>query len=188
MPELYFAYGSNLDARQMARRCPGAEYLGVATLHNHVLRMDGAGFATVIYQRGSHVQGALWDLSHANEGKMDRFEGVEEGYYRKLFVGVTYNGDQRPGASLEDSLKHAYAYNSRDVAGMQLDAIIYLSSRPPYMGATWRKDYLDRIKRGAAALHLDTATRTQIASVQLIPKAEHKRMVEKALDEGDYTW
>ena len=35
-----------MDFDQMKFRCPGAEYLGVATLPNYELKMDAAGFAT----------------------------------------------------------------------------------------------------------------------------------------------
>ncbi len=72
-----------MDFDQMEFRCPGAEYLGVATLPNHELKMDAAGYATVVPSWGKHVQGALWDLSNANESKMDGFEGVSTQCYEK---------------------------------------------------------------------------------------------------------
>ena len=38
MPEtLYFAYGSNIDLEQMARRCPVAQVVGPVTLENYEL-------------------------------------------------------------------------------------------------------------------------------------------------------
>jgi hypothetical protein len=37
----YFAYGSNLDPAQMARRCPGATLVGPAQLANHRARLCG---------------------------------------------------------------------------------------------------------------------------------------------------
>ena len=52
-----------MDFDQMKFRCPGAEYLGVATLPNYELKMDAAGFATVIPAPGKHVQEALIYLS-----------------------------------------------------------------------------------------------------------------------------
>ncbi|WP_314009672.1 gamma-glutamylcyclotransferase family protein [Cryptobacterium curtum] len=180
MPELYFAYGSNLDFGQMEQRCPGAEYLGVATLHNHALRMDAAGFATVVNRRGEHVQGALWDLTHANENKMDGFEGVEDGFYRKQFIGVTYEGDRRPGKSSSENLSHAYAHGQHEAASVLLDALIYLSARPPFIGATWRSDYLDRICRGAVQLHLDRATISQLANMKLVSRADHSQVLAQA--------
>lgn len=35
MSRFYFAYGSNLDAAQMERRCPGSQYRGKAFLPKH---------------------------------------------------------------------------------------------------------------------------------------------------------
>lgn len=94
---LYFAYGSNLDFDQMEFRCPGARYLGVATLPGHRLRMDTAGFATVVPDPAYEVQGALWSLDGADESKMDYYEGVDFGFYEKRYVTVWYDGDLRDG-------------------------------------------------------------------------------------------
>ena len=98
-----------MDFDQMKFRCPGAEYLGVATLPNYELKMDAAGFATVIPAPGKHVQGALWDLSNANENKMDGFEGVSSHCYEKSYVEVQYAGNHTEntiisGASASSSL------------------------------------------------------------------------------------
>ncbi len=37
----YFAFGSNMDVAQMARRCPGAQAMGRATLTDHRLVFRG---------------------------------------------------------------------------------------------------------------------------------------------------
>ena len=39
---IYFAYGSNMDVEQMARRCPGAEPMGTARLPWFGLRFSGS--------------------------------------------------------------------------------------------------------------------------------------------------
>jgi hypothetical protein len=166
--KLYFAYGSNLDFDQMAHRCPGAEYLGVATLPDHVLKMDSAGFATVVPNRGSHVQGALWNLSAANEESMDGYEGIATGCYEKTEVGVTYAGD--PAFDGAHAFSSAYGYGEGEAAGLTLDAIIYLSTRPPFGDTTWREDYLERVRKGAAHLSLDASTRAQLDRISLEAK------------------
>jgi len=43
----YFAYGSNLCARQMAKRCPGAVNPRPATLADHDWLINQRGVATV---------------------------------------------------------------------------------------------------------------------------------------------
>lgn len=161
--QFYFAYGSNLDFAQMSHRCPGAEYLGAATLDGFALRMDGAGFATVVPCPVSHVQGVLWDLSNANEASMDRFEGVAEGCYEKALVSVRYEGDRRPGH--DEGFVSACAYGQGSAAGVRLDALVYLSIRPPFVCHTWRADYLAKVRRGAIRNGLDRATRNQLAAI-----------------------
>ena len=163
--QFYFAYGSNLDFGQMEQRCPGAEYLGAATLSDHELCMDSAGFATVIPCSGKHVQGALWDLSQANESKMDGFEGVSEGCYEKQLVSVIYEGDRRPGHN--GGFTNAYAYDQESAFGVQLDTLIYLSTRPPFVHHTWRADYLEKVRRGAVNNGLDHATRNQLDAIAI---------------------
>ena len=102
-----------MDFEQMAYRCPGAEYLGVATLPNYALKMDGAGFATVVPQYGTHVQGALWDLSGANESKMDGFEGVDTCCYEKSFVEVHYDGNKTDGTVIVGAFGHDASVSMR---------------------------------------------------------------------------
>lgn len=90
----YFAYGSNMDPRQMAGRCPGAIALGVARLDGHRLafRWDspgwGGGVADVEEASGEEVWGVLWELSAAHEATLDRYEGVDADVYRKRAVLV----------------------------------------------------------------------------------------------------
>lgn len=44
----YFAYGSNMDVRQMGQRCPGATLLWTATLGGYRFIINRRGVATVI--------------------------------------------------------------------------------------------------------------------------------------------
>ena len=45
--KLYIAYGSNLDQRQMARRCPTAEVVCSGMLYGHELLFRGSQFGAV---------------------------------------------------------------------------------------------------------------------------------------------
>ena len=53
----YFAYGSNLCVRQMARRCPGAINPRPAMLADHDWLINERGVATVEPFDGSQVHG-----------------------------------------------------------------------------------------------------------------------------------
>lgn len=163
---LYFAYGSNLDFNQMAARCPNAEYVGIATLKDHVLKLDSAGYATVVAQPGAHVQGALWNLDRCDEAKLDGFEGVETGCYHKEDITVDFVGKH-------DQDDVIYGYQERSAAGVSLDALIYLSDRPPFGNATFRPEYLDRVRNGAENLRLDGATLGQIRRFDIVENAEY---------------
>lgn len=78
---IYFAYGSNLDVEQMARRCPGHRVLGRALLADYRLcfprrsLVRGCGTAGIEPCPGGQVWGALYVLTsedvralHAHEG------------------------------------------------------------------------------------------------------------------------
>ena len=84
MPEtLYFAYGSNIDLEQMARRCPAAQAVGPATLENYELAFRGSGFATIVPKKGSVVHGLLWSITPFCEQALDRYEGYPRHYTKE---------------------------------------------------------------------------------------------------------
>lgn len=167
---LYFAYGSNMDFDQMEFRCPGAKFLGVATLPHHRLRMDSAGYATVVPDPNSHVQGALWNLDGADESKMDYYEGVESGFYEKAYVSVLYDGDLRD--DVDEGFTQVYGHYAMEPTTVSIDALIYLSLRAPFSNATFRDYYLTRIRNGAQVLRLGDKTLQQIDAIRIIPASE----------------
>ena len=86
-PTLYFAYGSNLDASQMAQRCPSSRPLRAARLPHHRLdftyyssRWSG-GAADILPHSQEQVWGMLYQLDAADLERLDRFE---VGYDRLL--------------------------------------------------------------------------------------------------------
>lgn len=84
---LYFAYGSNLNKRQMARRCPAARPIGKFTLHN--ARLVFRGVADCVFSEGDQCPGALWRITPECERELDRYEGVSGGMYRREFVEIS---------------------------------------------------------------------------------------------------
>ncbi|MET0606488.1 MAG: gamma-glutamylcyclotransferase family protein [Beijerinckiaceae bacterium] len=109
---LYFAYGANMDAAAMARRCPASRSLGVARLPRHRLFITAEGYASLARAPRDNVFGVVWNLALADVQKLDRFEGVDRGLYRKGFVTVIVGngrsmramiyvgGAQQPGVPL----------------------------------------------------------------------------------------
>lgn len=110
---LYFAFGSNLDADQMAERCPGSRARFRARLQDHRIafthpsRRWGGGAADVIAAPGHEVWGLVWDLSGDD---LERLDGYELGYrrcwlevvddggraHRVISYSVVDKGDHRP--------------------------------------------------------------------------------------------
>ena len=82
----YFAYGSNMNLDQMARRCPDAEAVGAVRLDGY--RLAFAGVATILPDPGSHVDGVLWEISDADEQRLDIYEGFPR-LYGKETITVT---------------------------------------------------------------------------------------------------
>jgi gamma-glutamylcyclotransferase (GGCT)/AIG2-like uncharacterized protein YtfP len=98
MDDLYFAYGSNMNLAQMARRCPGAQ-LGIqAELPGWRYFINGNGYAGIEKFSGGLVRGRLWSLLPQHWEALDQYEGVAGGYYekKKMEVLSSRNGEQLP--------------------------------------------------------------------------------------------
>ena len=125
---LHFAYGSNMDAAAMARRCPRARLLGPARLAGWRFALMPSGYATLLPDPRARVHGALWDIPVADWAALDRYEQLAAGLYAKRSLRVL-----RPPAG-----------------GAQ--ALVYLGARPE-LGAAPRH-YLEEIVAAARELAL----------------------------------
>ena len=83
---VYFAYGSNMDAGAMARRCPRARLLGLARLARWRFALMPSGYATIVPDPRMNVHGALWDVPVADMAALDRYEQVAQGLYVKRSI------------------------------------------------------------------------------------------------------
>jgi gamma-glutamylcyclotransferase (GGCT)/AIG2-like uncharacterized protein YtfP len=91
---IYLAYGSNLNLKQMAYRCPTARALGQAKLAGYRLLFrggNGGAVATVEKLKGSSVPVLLWRITPYDEETLDRYEGYPH-LYRKETVKVRFKG------------------------------------------------------------------------------------------------
>ena len=84
----YFAYGSNMNHRQMEERCPGARFLKCAYLEDFRFVYDGyhekrrGAVANVIKAPGGKVWGALFEMDEKHLAALDRYEGYPSQYGR----------------------------------------------------------------------------------------------------------
>lgn len=86
--QLYIAYGSNLNKRQMQYRCPDAELAGIGALPNY--RLEFRRVLTVIHCPGSSVPVAVWKISRKDGQNLDIYEGWPH-CYRKENLRVDFS-------------------------------------------------------------------------------------------------
>lgn len=97
---LYFAYGSNMNHRQMTMRCPGYKFVGAACLEGHKFVYDGYfdplfGAVANIVQRSKDdvVWGGLFEITGAHLKTLDEYEQYPYSYGRKTVNVITMEGD-----------------------------------------------------------------------------------------------
>jgi hypothetical protein len=92
----YFAYGSNMDPKHMARLCPQAEALGLARLANHRFFIAHGGYGSVAPKRGVAVYGVLWRISARDCVTLDAYEEIGDGLDKLLRALIYVANDARP--------------------------------------------------------------------------------------------
>jgi len=97
---LYAAYGSNMDPKQMQRRCPHSPVRGTGWLEGWRLTFGGedigweGALATLVEDPDSRVFVALYDITSGDEAHLDEWEGADIGLYRKIRLRVqTLDGE-----------------------------------------------------------------------------------------------
>ena len=91
---LYFAFGSNLNRKQMKRRCKDSKYITCHTLNGYKLSfrnnyygggvLDG-GVADIEKKQNGEVLGAIYKISKKDEKKLDVYEDFPKLYIKKYF-------------------------------------------------------------------------------------------------------
>ena len=79
---LYFAYGSNLNLKQMLARCPTAVLVRPFVINDW--RLVFRDVADIEPAPGSVVHGALYKVTPKDVKALDRYEGVKAGLYRQV--------------------------------------------------------------------------------------------------------
>ena len=86
MKRYYLAYGSNLNVAQMQFRCPDAVVAGTAVIPDYELLFKGSltgAYLTIEPKQGAQVPVGVWEVSLADELRLDRYEGFPNFYYKK---------------------------------------------------------------------------------------------------------
>ncbi|MBA7655213.1 hypothetical protein ES703_63112 [subsurface metagenome] len=96
----YFAYGSNLNKKQMLEQCPDSKPMFIVTLHNYKLVFVGwsrqwrGGVASIKPFRGERVLGAIYEVSDRDLRRLDSSEGYPGNYTR--FNITVFDEDGEP--------------------------------------------------------------------------------------------
>ncbi len=86
---LYLAYGSNMYADQMKRRCPNAVSLGRTYIRDWALRFHY--YANIEPCAGGKTPAVIWEISADDEKTLDRYEGFPE-HYKKVNLVADLDG------------------------------------------------------------------------------------------------
>jgi len=90
MAMLYFAYGSNMNHKQMAERCPGSCFVKRVYLEGYKFIYDGysdtrkGAVANIIEENGNIVWGGLFEIKEDDLRSLDRYEGYPRFYDKKI--------------------------------------------------------------------------------------------------------
>lgn len=103
--KIYIAYGSNLNIRQMKRRCPRAKKIGEYILEGY--KLEFRGVANIIPDTESKVPVGLWEITEECEKSLDIYEGFPN-LYRKEYIELEINGQKEIGM--------VYVMNYRGIA------------------------------------------------------------------------
>ena len=79
MPDLYFAYGSNMSSTRLRDRIPSARAVGVAHFAGHALvcnkrGKDGSGKANLVERVDASAWGVVFEVGAGDWPALDRFE------------------------------------------------------------------------------------------------------------------
>ena len=124
--KLYIAYGSNLNLKQMAVRCPTAKPIGIAMLRGYQLTFRKV--ATLEPDPKAETPVGIWEITHNDEISLDHYEGFPR-LYRKEMVEVEFEGQK-------------------------IKAMLYLMNYG--LARLPEDEYMDRIKKGYKDMGLDT--------------------------------
>ncbi len=93
----YIAYGSNMNYEQMARRCPGSKLIGTGYLTGARLEFYLHVTVEKTGDTRDQVPVAVWEISEANEQKLDIYEGYPSYYVKETWKVHMDDGTETEG-------------------------------------------------------------------------------------------
>lgn len=183
---LYFAYGSNMLTRRLARRVEGVRVVGPAWLPGyrlgfHKRGMDGSGKAVVAPAgEGDGVHGVLFELPTAARGILDRVEG---GYRRCAVEVLPSPAELPPGAPAGNGngrggvIAASSDAASPDPDGTSVRALTYVAVpenlQDGLLPFCWYRDF---VLHGAREHRLPEAWVRELEAVGVLPDPDPERL------------
>lgn len=92
---VYFAYGSNLNLKEMKKRCPSGRIIGKGILKDYRLVYRGkenSSWLNVERKEGENVPIGIWEIDNCDLSALDDYEGFPELYRKEETSVETENG------------------------------------------------------------------------------------------------
>ncbi|WP_080832400.1 gamma-glutamylcyclotransferase family protein [Cohnella massiliensis] len=159
--KLYAAYGSNMNLIGMSVRCPESQVVGHGFIEDFVLEFRY--YANITEAPGQRVPVVLWRISEADEVRLDRYEGVHIGLYRKEILTARieslYEEDDQIGELKESAEVRVMVYimnpDTRPIQPPSLDYYNTIREGYEQNGMSKRPLAIAAIKVGAKFPELD---------------------------------
>ena len=92
--QLYIAYGSNINLKQMAYRCPHSKVVGTSKIKGYELEFRGV--ATIVPKENASVPVLIWELDERDLPVLNKYEGFPS-FYRQEKMPFELNGKSYKG-------------------------------------------------------------------------------------------
>lgn len=125
----YFAYGANMDVETLEERKVDFKPVTIGKVRDvrlvfHVPGNDDTGKADLMDDRRSHAHGVIYDVPEASLARLDVYEDVERGKYRRQEMTVQAELGELTcvvyrGAKFRTGLKPSDDYLARLIRGAQ---------------------------------------------------------------------
>ena len=142
---LVFAYGSNMDVKQMQDRCPSAKDAGVGRLLDHRVQFkDGVirqnAVATLTRTPGTRTLGILYEVDDLDLERLDFYEGVAPS---ELCM-------ENPEYERRDDIRIQFLGQADDRTSVQAPIFVYVAKAAavPVGDLTPSPEYRDKMLRG----------------------------------------
>lgn len=183
----YFAFASNLHLEQMAERCPTSLFVGKATLQGYRWQINERGFANIVQSPADHVEGLVFSVLPQDHLRLDRYEGVQRGYYERRLLPLQLakcTAGPWKTSYLSRQLAQGHTPES-DKEMVAIEASVYLSLVYIDDGGI-RAEYAERMKLGIEdAISLGMSRQYVARYVEprmTVPKPKTSRLISRLFD------